>query len=138
MPESAATPEAALRRVAVPQRPVARILSPHTRRAHREPRSDQPTRFACSERSQHRADDVISRQRIAGMVRGGAMTSREVARRVLDRVDRGAAWATLALDGELERSGLADRDRRLAAELVYGVLRHRARIDRALGAHADL
>ena len=64
--------------------------------------------------------------------------AREVARRVLDRVDKGGAWATLALDAELARSGLDDRDRRLASELVYGVLRNRARIDRALGAHADL
>jgi 16S rRNA (cytosine967-C5)-methyltransferase len=61
-----------------------------------------------------------------------------VARRVLDRVGLGGAWATPALDGELARSGLPDRDRRLASELVYGVLRHRARIDRALAAHADL
>lgn len=66
------------------------------------------------------------------------MTARELARRVLDRVDKGAAWATLALDGELARANLDDRDRRLASELVYGVLRHRTRIDRALGAHADL
>jgi 16S rRNA (cytosine967-C5)-methyltransferase len=66
------------------------------------------------------------------------LTSRDVARRVLDRVDKGGAWATLSLDGELSRAGLADRDRRLAAELVYGVLRHRTRIDRALAAHADL
>ena len=69
---------------------------------------------------------------------GAGGTAREVARRVLDRVDRGGAWATPALDGELARSGLEDRDRRLAAELVYGVLRNRARIDRALAAHADL
>jgi len=65
-------------------------------------------------------------------------TAREVARRVLARVGGGGAWATLALDGELARSGLDDRDRRLAAELVYGVLRHQLRLDRALGAHADL
>jgi 16S rRNA (cytosine967-C5)-methyltransferase len=65
------------------------------------------------------------------------VTSREVARRVLDRVDKGA-WATLTLDGELDRSGLDDRDRRLVAELVYGVLRHRTRLDHALAAHADL
>lgn len=65
------------------------------------------------------------------------MTARELARRVLDRVDKGA-WATLTLDGELARAGLDERDRRLAAELVYGVLRHRARLDRALRAHADL
>lgn len=56
---------------------------------------------------------------------------------MLERVDKGA-WATRALDGELARSGLADRDRRLAAELVYGVLRNRSRIDRALSAHAEL
>jgi 16S rRNA (cytosine967-C5)-methyltransferase len=66
------------------------------------------------------------------------MSAREVARRVLDRVDKGGAWATLTLDAELARSGLDERDRRLASELVYGVLRHRARIDRTLGAHADL
>ncbi|MGE0550154.1 MAG: 16S rRNA (cytosine(967)-C(5))-methyltransferase RsmB [Kofleriaceae bacterium] len=65
------------------------------------------------------------------------MTAREVARRVLDRVSRGA-WATPTLDGELARSGLEERDRRLASELVYGVLRHQARIDRALAAHAKL
>ena len=66
------------------------------------------------------------------------MSARDIARRVLDRVDKGGAWATLALDAELARSGLDERDRRLASELVYGVLRNRARIDRALGAHADL
>jgi 16S rRNA (cytosine967-C5)-methyltransferase len=66
------------------------------------------------------------------------MSARDVARRVLDRVDKGGAWATLALDAELARSGLDERDRRLASELVYGVLRNRTRIDRALGAHADL
>jgi 16S rRNA (cytosine967-C5)-methyltransferase len=66
------------------------------------------------------------------------VTARDVARRVLDRVDQGGAWATLSLDGELTRSGLDERDRRLVSELVYGVLRNRSRIDRALAAHADL
>lgn len=65
-------------------------------------------------------------------------TPRDVARRVLDRVERGGAWATPTLDGELARAGLDDRDRRLASELVYGVLRHKTRLDRAIGAHADL
>ncbi len=65
------------------------------------------------------------------------MSAREVARIVLDRVDKGGAWATLTLDAELSRSGLDERDRRLVSELVYGVLRHRTRIDRALEAHAD-
>jgi 16S rRNA (cytosine967-C5)-methyltransferase len=66
------------------------------------------------------------------------LTPRDVARRVLDRVAKGGAWATPSLDGELARSGLDERDRRLASELVYGVLRHRLRLDRALAAHADL
>jgi len=66
------------------------------------------------------------------------VTSRDVARRVLDRVDKDGAWATLALDGELTRSGLDERDRRLVSELVYGVLRNRSRLDRALAVHADL
>lgn len=66
------------------------------------------------------------------------ITPRAVARRVLDRVAKGGAWATPTLDGELARAGLDDRDRRLASELVYGVLRHRTRIDRAIAAHADL
>jgi 16S rRNA (cytosine967-C5)-methyltransferase len=66
------------------------------------------------------------------------VTARDVARRVLDRVALGGAWATPALDGELARAGLDERDRRLASELVYGVLRNRARLDRALAAHADL
>jgi 16S rRNA (cytosine967-C5)-methyltransferase len=66
------------------------------------------------------------------------MTARELARRVLERIERDKAWATPTLDGELARANLEDRDRRLASELVYGVLRHRARIDRMLAAHADL
>jgi 16S rRNA (cytosine967-C5)-methyltransferase len=66
------------------------------------------------------------------------VSSRDVARRVLDRVDKDGAWATLSLDGELTRSGLDERDRRLVSELVYGVLRNRSRLDRALAAHADL
>jgi 16S rRNA (cytosine967-C5)-methyltransferase len=66
------------------------------------------------------------------------INAREVARRVLDRIAKDGAWATPALDGELAHTNLDERDRRLAAELVYGVLRHRSRIDRALAAHADL
>ena len=35
------------------------------------------------------------------------MTARDVARRVLDRVDRGGAWVTLALGGERARTPIA-------------------------------
>jgi len=68
----------------------------------------------------------------------GPITPRSVARAVLDRVDKQGAWATPALDGELARAGLDERDRRLTAELVYGVLRHRTRLDRAISQHAEL
>lgn len=68
----------------------------------------------------------------------GPITPRSVARAVLDRVDKQGAWATPALDGELARAGLDERDRRLTAEIVYGVLRHRTRLDRAIAEHAEL
>ncbi len=60
------------------------------------------------------------------------MTSaREVALRVLDRVERGGAFAAAALEAEL--AGLEDpRDSALATELVYGVLRRRPWLDRLL------
>lgn len=66
------------------------------------------------------------------------ITAREVARRVVGRVDVGGAWATLALAGELAQAGLDERDRRFATELTYGTLRHEARLARALAVHADL
>lgn len=57
---------------------------------------------------------------------------RRLAFEVLSRVEEGA-FADLALDAALGRSVLAGRDRGLATELVYGVLRHRGRVDFALG-----
>lgn len=65
-------------------------------------------------------------------------SARSVARRVLARVaEDSGAYATLALHGELDRSGLSPRDRGLCVELCYGVLRQRLRLDRALNACAD-
>jgi 16S rRNA (cytosine967-C5)-methyltransferase len=72
---------------------------------------------------------VPGRRRHAG---AGPAGPREVARRALARVESEQAYASLALAAELTSSHLADVDRRLATELVYGVLRHRTRIDRAL------
>jgi 16S rRNA (cytosine967-C5)-methyltransferase len=63
------------------------------------------------------------------------VTAREVARRVLARVHEGA-YATLALSGELQRARLSPQDRALATELVYGVLKRRARLDWSLAALA--
>jgi 16S rRNA (cytosine967-C5)-methyltransferase len=59
--------------------------------------------------------------------------AREIASRVLRRVRRDGAYANLALSGALDQARLADADRALATELVYGVLRHRRRLDHALG-----
>jgi 16S rRNA (cytosine967-C5)-methyltransferase len=64
------------------------------------------------------------------------MNARDLARRVLQRVDEGA-YATLALAGELERArSLPPADRGLGTELVYGVLKRRRRLDWALAGYA--
>ena len=57
--------------------------------------------------------------------RGVALCSgREVAVRVLERVERDGAFASVGLDAELGRHpGLDSRERALAAELTYGCLR---------------
>jgi 16S rRNA (cytosine967-C5)-methyltransferase len=65
------------------------------------------------------------------------LTARGLARAVLERVELGGAYANRALSAALDRApALSGEDRALATELVYGVLRRRARIDRALQAFA--
>ncbi|HEY4186441.1 MAG TPA: 16S rRNA (cytosine(967)-C(5))-methyltransferase RsmB [Polyangia bacterium] len=69
---------------------------------------------------------------------GPPRTGRDLARQVLGRVERDGAFANRALAAALDRaSELSAPDRALATELVYGVLRRRARLDRALDAVAD-
>ena len=66
-----------------------------------------------------------------------AVTGRSLARAVLERVEVGGAYANRALSAALDRApALSGEDRALATELVYGVLRRRGRIDRALQALA--
>jgi 16S rRNA (cytosine967-C5)-methyltransferase len=66
-----------------------------------------------------------------------ALTARALARAVLERVETGGAYANRALSAALDAApALAGEDRALATELVYGVLRRRGRIDRALQALA--
>ncbi len=60
---------------------------------------------------------------------------RDIAREVLSRLEQEDAWATPALSAALERSSLSPADRGLCTELVYGVVRNRERLDRALTAH---
>jgi 16S rRNA (cytosine967-C5)-methyltransferase len=61
------------------------------------------------------------------------MSARGVALDVLGEVERGGQRASAALDGALAADpSLSPEDRGLATELVYGVLRHQGRLDRAL------
>jgi 16S rRNA (cytosine967-C5)-methyltransferase len=65
------------------------------------------------------------------------VTARDLARGVLERVERDGAYANRALTVALDRAPeMSPEDRGLATELVYGVLRRQARLDRALGALA--
>ncbi len=67
----------------------------------------------------------------------GPPTARDLARGVLARVERDGAFAARALDAALGRvPQMSPADRGLATELVYGVLRRRGRLDRAIGALA--
>jgi len=65
-----------------------------------------------------------------------AVDGREVARRALEHIERDGEFASAALDHELGRANLEPRERGLATELTYGVLRYRSRLDRALAAYA--
>ncbi|QXC61894.1 hypothetical protein KSP35_03425 [Aquihabitans sp. G128] len=55
--------------------------------------------------------------------------ARKVAVEALLRIEADGAYANLVLPKLLERSGLADRDRAFATQLVYGTTRHRRACD---------
>jgi 16S rRNA (cytosine967-C5)-methyltransferase len=61
--------------------------------------------------------------------------ARAVATTVLERVTDKAAYASRALDAEIERAGLDPRDAALATEIVYGALRVLPALDRAIASH---
>jgi 16S rRNA (cytosine967-C5)-methyltransferase len=61
--------------------------------------------------------------------RSAPTRTRLLALRVLDRTQRGGAYADVLLHAELGRSSLTAQDRAFATELVYGTLRWRGRID---------
>ncbi|NLH51103.1 MAG: 16S rRNA (cytosine(967)-C(5))-methyltransferase RsmB [Myxococcales bacterium] len=58
-----------------------------------------------------------------------AASAREVALNVLRRIRQHRAYADLALNAEFQKNELADHDRGLVTELVYGVLRQRIYLD---------
>jgi 16S rRNA (cytosine967-C5)-methyltransferase len=57
------------------------------------------------------------------------MTARSLALEALDRIDPGGAYANLVLPELLRASGLDERDRHFATELVYGTTRQRRACD---------
>ncbi len=59
---------------------------------------------------------------------------RELALAILDRVDRGQAYADVLLSARLDRAALPAADGALLTQAVYGTLRWRGRIDWVLGA----
>ena len=67
--------------------------------------------------------------------RGEPARARQLALRVLERVERAGAWADVLLHALLPQSGLSIPDRAFATDLVYGTLRWRGRLDFLL-AHA--
>ncbi|MGB5812763.1 MAG: transcription antitermination factor NusB, partial [Polyangiales bacterium] len=62
--------------------------------------------------------------------------AREVAVRVLQRVEQDAAWATPTLDAEVRRASLGRADSALATQIVYGTLRVLPNLDAAIQRHA--
>lgn len=79
----------------------------------------------------------MARSRRPGDRVSGRASGRALAVSVLVRVERGA-YANLALAGALDRSHLPSRERELATELVYGVLRMRRAVDFLVGRHVEL
>jgi 16S rRNA (cytosine967-C5)-methyltransferase len=69
----------------------------------------------------------------AALVAGTGLTARLVALQALVQLDTRAGLADEILDRLLRASGLDARDRGLAWELVYGVLRYRLSVDWRLG-----
>ena len=73
----------------------------------------------------------------AGRARGSRPSpAREVAARVLERVETDAAFADAALDAELTARRLQTRDAALATELVFGTLRWQRYLDWILAPHS--
>lgn len=63
--------------------------------------------------------------------------ARQLAHRVLVRIDRARAFSNLALNAALRRSQLAATDRALATDLVYGVCRRQNTLDWFAQQHSD-
>jgi 16S rRNA (cytosine967-C5)-methyltransferase len=86
-----------------------------------------------------RREPVPSGSRGRGGARGApvdASPARDVAARVLERVETAASFADSVLDAELTSRRLNTRDAALATELVYGTLRWQGYLDWILAPHS--
>ncbi|HEX2069821.1 MAG TPA: transcription antitermination factor NusB, partial [Actinomycetota bacterium] len=79
-------------------------------------------------------EGVRGRRREAAAASSRAPSARTVALRAFRRVTESGAYSNLTLAAELERSTLDPRDRALAADLLYGALRRKLQLDRAIAA----
>ncbi len=72
------------------------------------------------------------------MKQNATLSAREIAARILVRIEQDGAFAAAVLDVELARAvQLSERDRAFATELVYGTLRAIRYIDERLSNHTD-
>jgi 16S rRNA (cytosine967-C5)-methyltransferase len=65
-------------------------------------------------------------------------TTRKVAVDILDSILRKGAYSNIALNAGLNKSGLEDRDKALATEIVYGTLKYKYTIDKILASFLTL
>ncbi|MGB9825140.1 MAG: transcription antitermination factor NusB, partial [Desulfofundulus sp.] len=69
---------------------------------------------------------------------GKTKSARAVALEVLQRIEKGGAYANLLLPRTLAKSGLDARERALATELVYGTARSLGTLDWALSERSNI
>ncbi len=62
---------------------------------------------------------------------------REMAQKVLDRVESAAQYSNLALDTAIRRSNMSAEDRALFTTLVYGVIERKLTLDACIAAHSS-
>ena len=63
------------------------------------------------------------------MTKQAPTTARSVALTALERIRRNGAYSNIELDQLFKRTNLKDNDRRLATNIVYGVLQHRLTLE---------
>ncbi len=71
------------------------------------------------------------------MTKFQSQNARELALTALERIERNGAYSNLQLDQLLKKYPLEDKDRRLATNIVYGVLQHKLTLEYWLDSFVD-